>query len=155
MLSRIEQMSSSRNTISPSGQQFCKRMRADVILRHPRILLPQPQCGNANNWKMSPLEAKKNPGHIAWAPERGIFLLPAGFPHTTSSVLSKARMTKQVPRGKQALQKENDAVWEKHLTYGLGFAFNAQFVTCTGAEQTYLLLHGFPTARGMSLPRPR
>lgn len=64
-------------------------------------------------------------------------------------------MTKQVPQGKQALQKENDAVWEKHLTYGLGFAFNAQFVTCTGAEQTYLLLHGFPTARGISLPRPR
>ena len=28
-------------------------------------LTPASQCGNANNWKMSSLKAKKNPGHIA------------------------------------------------------------------------------------------
>lgn len=85
-------------------------MRADVILQHLRLSNP-----NLSAW-----QRKEQENEPSWGWPRCLdsgvqdLLLPAGFPQVTSSVLSKAHMVKQVPPGKQALQKQNDALWEEH-----------------------------------------
>lgn len=43
-------------------------------------LTPTSQRDNTNNCKMSPLEAKENPGYIAWTPEHEIFSSEQAFP---------------------------------------------------------------------------